>query len=127
MLSLLSAALFVIELAPLELQRRIVNGAVDNKDFRFTALLCPIYAAVTLAQSGLKLVLNVYRGPPHTGNATSAESCVCLRITPRQFSMCEIEQTDEGFELNMVDAFLRPNRDCSCLCRIERLSSERRQ
>ena len=61
-LSALAVALFLIELAPLELQRRIVNGAVGHQDFGLIGVLCVVYVAVTLAQGGLKLVLNVYRG-----------------------------------------------------------------
>jgi ABC-type multidrug transport system fused ATPase/permease subunit len=55
-------ALFLLELAPLELQRRIVNGAVESSSFRLVALLCALYVGVILTQGGLKLVLNVYRG-----------------------------------------------------------------
>ena len=62
LLSLLAVGLFLIELAPLELQRRIVNGAVERREFQFIGLLCLVYAAVMLAQGGLKLVMNVYRG-----------------------------------------------------------------
>jgi ABC-type multidrug transport system fused ATPase/permease subunit len=62
LLSLLAVALFLIELAPLELQRRIVNGAVEGRGFEFIGLLCLVYVAVTLVHGGLKLVMNVYRG-----------------------------------------------------------------
>ena len=62
LLSLLAVALFLIELAPLELQRRIVNGAVEGRQFGFIGLLCLAYAAVILVQGALKLVMNVYRG-----------------------------------------------------------------
>jgi ABC-type multidrug transport system fused ATPase/permease subunit len=61
-LSLLAVAVFLLELAPLELQRRIVNHAVEGDGFRAIALLCLLYVGVVLAQGGLKLVLNVYRG-----------------------------------------------------------------
>ena len=83
-LSGLALALFLIELVPLELQRRIVNGAVAHQDFGAIGMLCMIYVAVTLVQGGMKLVLNVYRssvaeaailrlrmqvrGPGHTSN-----------------------------------------------------------
>ena len=60
-LSVLAVTLLLIELAPLELQRRIVNGAVEHRDFRLIGLLCLIYAAVTVTHGALKLVLNVYR------------------------------------------------------------------
>lgn len=62
LLSLLAVVIFLIELVPLELQRRIVNGAVEGRGFEFVALLCLTYVAVALAQGGLKLVMNVYRG-----------------------------------------------------------------
>jgi len=62
LLSLLAVALFLIELVPLELQRRIVNSAVEGKGFNLVGQLCLVYAGVVLAQGGLKLVMNVYRG-----------------------------------------------------------------
>ena len=61
-LSVLSVALFLLELAPLELQRRIVNGAVGHQEFKFIGLLCLLYVTVALVQGSLKLILNVYRG-----------------------------------------------------------------
>jgi ABC-type bacteriocin/lantibiotic exporter with double-glycine peptidase domain len=61
-LSILSVVLFLLELAPLELQRRIVNDAVDKQEFEVIGLLCLLYVAVVLVQGSLKLVLNVYRG-----------------------------------------------------------------
>lgn len=61
-LSVLSVALFLLELAPLELQRRIVNGAVERQAFEVIGLFCLLYVGVALVQGGLKLILNVYRG-----------------------------------------------------------------
>jgi len=61
-LSALAVAVFLLGLAPLELQRRIVNGAVDRQSFKFIVTLCLIYVAVALLHGSLKLVLNVYRG-----------------------------------------------------------------
>ncbi|HKU87918.1 MAG TPA: ABC transporter ATP-binding protein [Casimicrobiaceae bacterium] len=58
----LSTGVFLLELAPLELQRRIVNAAVDHREYRVIAVLCAIYLAVSLMHGGLKLVTNVYRG-----------------------------------------------------------------
>lgn len=60
-LSALAVALMLIELAPLELQRRIVNSAVEHQDFQLIGLLCLIYLAVSVTHGALKLVLNVYR------------------------------------------------------------------
>jgi ABC-type bacteriocin/lantibiotic exporter with double-glycine peptidase domain len=61
-LSLLTAAVFLINLVPLELQRRIVNEALENKELRVLAWLAAAYFATNLVQGGLKFGLNVYRG-----------------------------------------------------------------
>lgn len=58
----LSTGVFLLELAPLELQRRIVNAAVDHREYKVIALLCGVYLVVSLLHGGLKLVTNVYRG-----------------------------------------------------------------
>lgn len=62
LLSVLSICVFLLELAPLELQRRIVNNAVGNQAYGSIALLCGLYLIVAVTQGVLKLVLNVYRG-----------------------------------------------------------------
>ena len=62
LLSLLAASLFLIQLAPLELQRRIVNDATDKVDFSIIAWLCLAYFGVVVLEGGLKFAMNVYRG-----------------------------------------------------------------
>ena len=62
LLSLLAAGLFLIQLVPLELQRRIINDATKHADFRVILWLCAAYVLVVLTQGGLKLALNVYKG-----------------------------------------------------------------
>jgi hypothetical protein len=76
-LLVLSVALFLLELAPLELQRRIVNGAVDHREFTVIGLLCLLYVAVVLVQGGLKLILNVYRG---SVSETATQRCAWIRV-----------------------------------------------
>jgi ABC-type bacteriocin/lantibiotic exporter with double-glycine peptidase domain len=58
----LTVVVFLIEVVPLELQRRIVNDAVKHRDFRLIIVLCAVYAGVTLVHGGTKLGLNLYRG-----------------------------------------------------------------
>jgi len=58
----LTVAVFLIEIVPLELQRRIVNNLVKDRPFRWVIILCAVYAVVVLVQGGTKLGLNVYRG-----------------------------------------------------------------
>ena len=57
----LTVAVFLLEIVPLELQRRVVNDLVKHRDFSLIIVLCAIYAGTVLAQGGTKLVLNVYR------------------------------------------------------------------
>jgi hypothetical protein len=60
-LLLLTIGVFLLEVVPLELQRRIVNDLVKHRDYWLVIVLCAAYAGVVLAQGGTKLVLNVYR------------------------------------------------------------------
>lgn len=62
MLLLLTVTVFMLEVAPLELQRRAVNDLVKHRDYRLVISLCAIYAGVVLVQGANKLALNVYRG-----------------------------------------------------------------
>jgi ABC-type multidrug transport system fused ATPase/permease subunit len=58
----LTVGVFLLEVVPLELQRRIVNGLVKDRPFQSVVMLCAVYAGVVLVQGGTKLVLNIYRG-----------------------------------------------------------------
>jgi ABC-type bacteriocin/lantibiotic exporter with double-glycine peptidase domain len=60
-LLLLTVGVFLLEVVPLELQRRIVNDLVKHRDFWLVIVLCAVYAGTVLVQRGTKLVLNVYR------------------------------------------------------------------
>lgn len=60
-LSILTVLVFLLTLAPLELQRRVVNDAIGPRDLRAILLLCLAYVVVVLVQGGLKLWLNIYR------------------------------------------------------------------
>ena len=61
-LSILTVVVFLLELAPLEIQRRVVNDLVDKRDWQLIVLLCGAYAGLALFHGALKLGLNVYRG-----------------------------------------------------------------
>ena len=60
-LVLLTIGVFLLEVVPLELQRRIVNDLVKNREYRFVVILCAVYAGAALVQGGTKLALNLYR------------------------------------------------------------------
>jgi ABC-type bacteriocin/lantibiotic exporter with double-glycine peptidase domain len=69
LLALLSVVIFLLDLVPLELQRRIVNDAIKQKTFVLLAWLCGVYALTALLQGLAKLVWNIYRNS--VGEATS--------------------------------------------------------
>src|SRR6516225_4508124 len=58
----LTVVTFLLEVAPLEIQRRVVNDLVKERYFRLVITLCAAYAGVVLVQGTTKLVVNVYRG-----------------------------------------------------------------
>jgi ABC-type multidrug transport system fused ATPase/permease subunit len=58
----LTIAVFLLEVVPLELQRRIVNHLVKHHRYSLVVGLCLLYAGVVLVQGGTKLALNIYRG-----------------------------------------------------------------
>jgi ABC-type multidrug transport system fused ATPase/permease subunit len=62
LLSALTATVFLLEVVPLELQRRAVNDLVKHRSFNFVVVLCAFYAGTVAVQGGTKLALNVYRG-----------------------------------------------------------------
>jgi hypothetical protein len=62
LLVLLSVFLFVVGILPLEVQRRIVNGATQGATLNTILVLVLTYLALVLSEAGIKLVLNVYRG-----------------------------------------------------------------
>jgi len=57
----LTVAVFLLEVVPLELQRRIVDDLVKHRDFWWIIELCAVYAGTVLMQGSTKLVLNIYR------------------------------------------------------------------
>jgi ABC-type bacteriocin/lantibiotic exporter with double-glycine peptidase domain len=61
-LAILSISVFLLSAVPLELQRRIVNTIVGHGSLSIVLWLAAGYAGLALAEQGLKLGLNVYRG-----------------------------------------------------------------
>jgi len=99
-LSVLSVALFLLELAPLELQRRIVNAAVGHHAFGVIGRLGLLYVMVALVQGGLKLILNVYRG------SVSEAANQRLRLEPNLIGIARASQArgseEEGVAISII-------------------------
>ena len=58
----LTVITFLLEIVPLELQRRVVNNLVKERPFQLVIILCAAYAGAVLIQGATKLGLNIYRG-----------------------------------------------------------------
>jgi ABC-type bacteriocin/lantibiotic exporter with double-glycine peptidase domain len=101
----LTVAVFLIEVVPLELQRRIVNDAVKHREFNLIVLLCAVYAGVALVHGLLKLVLNVYRGWVAQHVTRDLRKRVReLEIGKEPNSMAE----ERGLEISMIIAEAEP-------------------
>jgi ABC-type bacteriocin/lantibiotic exporter with double-glycine peptidase domain len=58
----LTVATFLLQVVPLELQRRVVNDAVKSRHYEAILVLCAVYVAAIVVQGGTKLAMNIYRG-----------------------------------------------------------------
>jgi ABC-type multidrug transport system fused ATPase/permease subunit len=61
-MALLACVVFVLNTAPLEMQRRILNAALLDRDAGLVAMLGLLYAAIVVSEGGVKLLMNVYGG-----------------------------------------------------------------
>lgn len=105
-LVLLSAAVFLIELVPLELQRRIVNDVVKQHDFIWVVELCAVYAGVVLVHGSAKLALNIYR------NWVGERAVRDLRRRLRRMVACFSAAGDlgdqRGVQISMITGEVEP-------------------
>jgi ABC-type multidrug transport system fused ATPase/permease subunit len=103
---LLTVTVFLIELVPLELQRRIVNDLVKHRTFSYVITLCVIYAGVVLVHGTTKLVLNIYR------NWVGERAILDLRRRiQRLVGMSSVTASNpeaQGVEISMIVAEVEP-------------------
>lgn len=57
----LTIAVFLLEVVPLEMQRRVINDVSKHRPYSAILLLCAAYLGAVLLQGATKLGLNVYR------------------------------------------------------------------
>ena len=60
-LVLLSITVFLLSVVPLEIQRRIINDAIQNRSVSAVVWLAVAYFGFALIEGGVKLCLNIYR------------------------------------------------------------------
>lgn len=106
-LSLLAVGVFLLAMAPLEMQRRIVNGALGKDSFGALALLCLTYAGLALLSGGIKLGLNLYRSWVSETNVRSLRRTVYDMAVACHAKHCDDPQA-QGQALAVVLAEVEP-------------------
>jgi ABC-type bacteriocin/lantibiotic exporter with double-glycine peptidase domain len=74
----LTVTVFLLEVVPLELQRRIVNDVVKDRQYSAIVLLCAAYAVAVMTQGSVKLALNIYRAWVGERAKRNLRRCVCV-------------------------------------------------
>ncbi len=105
LLVILTVTVFLIEIVPLELQRRIVNDLVKDREYRSVVLLCAAYAGIVLTHGSLKLVLNVYRG--WVGERATRDLRRRVRVLLERASGSAAPEA-QGVEVSMIVAEVEP-------------------
>lgn len=105
LLVILTVTVFLIEIVPLELQRRIVNDLVKEREYRIVVILCAAYAGIVLTHGGLKLVLNVYRG--WVGERATRDLRRRVRVLLERASVSAAPEA-QGVEVSMIVAEVEP-------------------
>lgn len=101
----LSVMLFVVAIVPLEIQRRIINGATQGSSFNAILMLVLTYLALVLTEGGAKLVLNIYRG--WIGEVAIRWLRLAV-LDARERHLEELTTLAEGVELSIVLAEAEP-------------------
>jgi ABC-type multidrug transport system fused ATPase/permease subunit len=99
---LLTVGVFLLEVVPLELQRRIVDDLVKHRDYWLVILLCAIYAGVVLVQGGVKLVLNIYRS--WVGERATRDLRRRVHVLVSSTSAASSSPEAEGIQASMIVA-----------------------
>ena len=105
-LLLLTVGVFLLEVVPLELQRRIVNDPVKHWDYRLVIVLCAVYAGAVLVQGGTKLVLNVYRS--WVGERATRDLRRRVRVLVSSPSPASSGSEAQGIQASMIVAEVEP-------------------
>ncbi|HXP75125.1 MAG TPA: hypothetical protein VN823_13355 [Stellaceae bacterium] len=106
LLLLLTVAVFLIELIPLELQRRIINDLVKDRTFGYVITLCAVYAGVVLVHGSTKLGLNIYRN--WVGERAIRDLRQRIRMLMGLPSDAASAPEAQGIEISMIVAEVEP-------------------
>lgn len=102
----LTVATFLLQVVPLELQRRIVNDAVKNRQYQAIVVLCAVYAGAVVVQGATKLAMNVYRGWIGENAKRDLRWRVCAALGG--IAAADPEAEAQGTAVSMVVAEVEP-------------------
>jgi ABC-type multidrug transport system fused ATPase/permease subunit len=105
-LLLLTVGVFLLEVVPLELQRRIVNDLVKHREYRLVITLCAVYAGTVLVQGGTKLVLNLYRS--WIGERATRDLRRRIHVLVSSPSSASTGSEAQGIQASMIVAEVEP-------------------
>jgi ABC-type multidrug transport system fused ATPase/permease subunit len=98
----LTVAVFLLEVVPLELQRRIVNDLVKHREYWSIVALAAIYAGTVLVQGGTKLILNIYRS--WVGERATRDLRRRVHLLVSSASAASSSPEAEGIQASMIVA-----------------------
>jgi len=102
----LTVAVFLLEVVPLELQRRIVNDLVKNRGYFDVGILCGAYFSAVLIQGATKLGLNIYRGWVGEQSKRDLRRRICA--SSGSYGSVSILPDEQGTAVSMVVAEVEP-------------------
>jgi ABC-type multidrug transport system fused ATPase/permease subunit len=105
-LVVLTVCVSLLEVVPLELQRRIVNDAVKDRDYVYVLILCAVYLAAVLIQGGTKLGVNVYRSWVGENAVRELRRRVHLLVSATSAASSSLEA--EGVQASMIVSEVEP-------------------
>jgi ABC-type bacteriocin/lantibiotic exporter with double-glycine peptidase domain len=105
-LVVLTICVSLLEVVPLELQRRLVNDVVKDRTYSLVALLCGLYLGAALLQGGAKLVLNIYRNWVGENCVRELRRRIHSLVSDTSASSSSLEA--EGIQASMIVAEVEP-------------------
>jgi len=105
-LSAISTVIFVLETAPLELQRRIVNDAFKGGNYIDIVILALTYLGLAFGQGLLKLLANIYRS--WVGEKAVRSLRLTVQSLARRMPADRAGVEDVGVETSMMLAEAEP-------------------
>lgn len=102
----LTVCVSLLEVAPLELQRRIVDDAVKSRNYGYVLILCAVYVGAVLIQGGTKLVLNIYRNWVGESAVRALRRRVHTLVSATSAESSSLEA--EGIQASMIVSEVEP-------------------